>query len=502
MADLSGVYTEKQLKSAGKIHDYMFDCDLFAREELGFMPDPWQKTLFDALSSNDPMKQRIAMKACKGVGKTAGLAAGILWFMTCKGEPGLHPKGAATSITEDNIDDNLWPEISTWQNKSDFLKRAFTWTKSRFSSSYHPNTWFFSKRTWPKTADQSQQANTLAGFHGKFIMFVLDESGDIPQGVMAAADAGLTGTEEGRFQKIIQAGNPTRRDGPLFNAVHGAGAHKWFVITITGDPNNPNRSKRQSLEWALEQIKEYGIDSPWVRINVFGEFPEHSINALISDTMIDAAVARNYALEAFVNGQKRLGVDVARYGDDMSTIYPRQGLKAFKPVEMSGWSSTQVADRVIMSKEKWGAHLEFVDSTGGYGSGVIDSMIARGYSPIEVGFAEQASQPARFMNRRAEIYWRTAEWLKKGQLLDGDYLKRLRPELLATEYTIKNGKILLMPKEMVKSKIGRSPDLADGLALTFGTPDKLAHITEEGQAIYAVSGSTSAKSDWDPLKDA
>ena len=37
-----------------------------------------------------------------------------------------------------------------------------------------------SARTSPQNADKTQQANTLAGLHADYIMFVLDESGGMP----------------------------------------------------------------------------------------------------------------------------------------------------------------------------------------------------------------------------------------------------------------------------------------------------------------------------------
>jgi hypothetical protein len=41
-------------------------------------------------------------------------------------------------------------------------------------------TWFMSARTWPRQGDAKSQADTLAGLHAPYIMFVLDESGGIP----------------------------------------------------------------------------------------------------------------------------------------------------------------------------------------------------------------------------------------------------------------------------------------------------------------------------------
>lgn len=479
---------ESQIRTAYELkrwRDPNDGCLYFATNELKMSPDPWQVNLFKNFSSPDPATRRIAMKACKGVGKTAALAVCILWFMATQGEPGEHPKGAATSITEDNIDDNLWPEISKWQSRSEFLKLAFKWTKSRFFAVNHPETWFFSKRTWPKGGEASQQANTLAGLHSKYLLFVVDESGDIPDAVLAAADAGLTGTEEGRFQKILQAGNPTRLDGPLYRACH-LEKSLWTVIEITGDPDNPARSTRQSIEWAREQIKRYGIDSPWVLVNVFGTFPSSSINALLSDVQVRASIDRRLSKQAYEMGQKRIGVDVARFGDDMSVLFPRQGLKTFNIVELSGYRTTEIADRVINSKIKWGSELEFVDGTGGYGGGVCDSMVVRGYNPIEVNFSGKATD-SRYFNRRAEMYFRLAEWVKgRGQLPEDE---KLRKELCATTYTSKNGKIILSPKELIKENLGFSPDRSDALALTFAQAEEPGRYTLEGEMLRAKNGS-------------
>jgi phage terminase large subunit len=149
---------------------------------------------------------RLALKACKGPGKTAVLSWIAWWFLATRP----HPKIAATSISWDNLSDGLWTEMSKWQQKSDFLVKHFEWSKTRISCKAHPETWFMSARSWSKSASSDQQANTLAGLHADFILFILDESGGIPSSVMAAAEAALsTGIE----CKLIQAGNPTHLSG-------------------------------------------------------------------------------------------------------------------------------------------------------------------------------------------------------------------------------------------------------------------------------------------------
>src|SRR5437879_7762234 len=101
------------------------DPPRFVREQFGVTPDPWQDEVLAAF----PHKQRLVMKACKGPGKTAVLAW-LAWnFLATRASP----KIAATSITGDNLADNLWAEMAKWQAKSEMLKAMFQWTRTRIS---------------------------------------------------------------------------------------------------------------------------------------------------------------------------------------------------------------------------------------------------------------------------------------------------------------------------------------------------------------------------------
>jgi hypothetical protein len=435
---------------------------LFVTDNFQVEPDPWQVDALTALGN--PATRRIALPACKGPGKTAYLAWAILWFLTCLADKGNHPKGAATSITEDNINDNLWPEIAKWQGRSPFLMAAFEWRKERIAARDHPETWFFSKRTWPKAGDKSQQANTLAGLHADFLLFILDESGGIPDSVMAAAEGGLA---VGKWGKIIQAGNPTHNEGPLYRACT-VERHMWHVIRISGDPDDPNRSPRINVQWAKEQIEKYGRDNPWVLVNVFGEFPPSSINSLLGPDEVQAAMKRHLRIDQYEFSQKRLGIDVARFGDDRSVIFPRQGLASFKPEEMRGARTTDIAARVMKSINSFGAEMQFIDDTGHWGHGVIDNLIAAGYSPMGIQFHGQSLDP-RYKNRRAEMWIEMAEWVKRGGALPN--IPELVGELTTPTYTFVGGKFMIEDKDLIKQRLGRSPDLADALALTFAIPE-------------------------------
>ena len=64
-----------------------------------------------------PRNQRLAMKACKGPGKTAVLAW-LAWnfLVASRG-----PQDRRDLVSGDNLADNLWAEMAKWQAKSPLL---------------------------------------------------------------------------------------------------------------------------------------------------------------------------------------------------------------------------------------------------------------------------------------------------------------------------------------------------------------------------------------------
>jgi len=441
--------------AAEKLKLWRLRPDVFVREVFGATPDPWQDEILKAF----PHKQRIAMKASKGPGKSC-IEAWLAWnFLVTRP----HPKIAATSISGDNLRDGLWSEMAKWRETSPLIKNSFVWQKERIFAKEHPETWWMSARQWSKSADPNSLGNTLAGLHADYIMFILDESGGIPDAIMAAADAALSSCKEGH---IVQAGNPTHLEGPLYRACTSE-RQFWHVVEITSDPDNPNRSPRVKADWAREQIAKYGKDNPWVLVNVFGQFPPASFNALIGPEEVDEAINRRYREGDFQASARILGVDVARFGDDSSIIFPRQGLQAFTPHQYRGLSGTEGAEIVLHKWNHWDVDAAFIDNTGGFGSSWIDNLIRLGKSPIPVNFSQAAINPV-YGNKRAEMAFLCVEWIKKGGALPD--VKELRDSLVQTTYTFKGDKLMIEPKEDVKSKLGYSPDHLDALWLTFALP--------------------------------
>jgi phage terminase large subunit len=447
-----------------KIREWREDPSKFVKDCFGVAPDVWQEEALRAFASRDPIKSRISLQACAGPGKSTVLAWCGWNFLLCYADRGEHPKAAAISITADNLKDNLWAEMSKWRERCPLLVEAFEWTKERIFAKSHPSTWFMSARSFSKSANADEQGRTLSGLHSRFVLYLIDESGDIGPAVLRSAEQGLSNCE---FGKILQAGNPTSHDGMLYAAFTHL-RNQWTIIRITGDPDDPRRSPRIDKAWASDQIKTYGRDNPWVMSYILGQFPPSSLNTLLGPEEVETAFDRQYKEPDYDYQQKRLGVDVARFGDDKTVIFPRQGLVAFKPVEMRGARSNEIAARVAQAKDKWGSEVEFIDDTGGFGAGVIDSLMQTGFTPQAINFSGKSIDP-RYANKRAEMWFTMAEWVKRGGALPR--LNDLAKELTAPQYTFQNGKFLLEPKEQIKKRLGFSPDMADALALTFALPD-------------------------------
>lgn len=454
--------TAEALKAfAQEVKKWRNDAVYAARKLFNFEPDPAQEEFLRAFNPNNPLR-RIALKACVGPGKTAVLAVGCWIFMASRP----FPKIAATSISWDNLQDNLWTEMAKWQQRSPYLMQKFEWQKTRIFAREHPERWWMSARSWSKTADKEKLGLTLSGLHEDYTAAVIDESGGVPKEVTNRAEA--TMATVGGEHWLLQAGNPTHLEGPLYDACTSE-RHLWCLIEVTGDPDDPKRSPRISLQWAKEQIEKYGRDNPWVMVNVLGKFPPSSINTLLGPDDVHAAMQRYYDPASFALQPKILGIDVGRFGGARSVIFPRQGKQALVPVVLRpnrsepDWTG-KFSARIVQAHNKWNPDAIFIDGSGGWAGGVVDGCRVGGVDMIEV-FVGTKGVDARYKNRRAEVLFNAAEWVKQGGALPN--MPELVREATATTYTFRGGVFVVEEKEQVMEKLGgESPDLWDAFCLT------------------------------------
>lgn len=464
--------------------------------------EPWQLEAFAAWDSEDPKALRIALQACTGPGKTRILAVCGLQALVTRGSSEQHVNGFAVSITKDNLKDNLWKELAVLYQMSPIIQKYFDFRSEQIVNRKYPKTWWLKARAFAQKADPEAQGRTLSGLHAPFIFYLLDEAGDMPPSLSRTAEQGLGKGE--LWGKILMAGNPTSLNGALYTAaVMQAGI--YTVIRITGDPADPRRSQRIDPANAQLMIDTYGRDNPWVMATILGKFPPQSLNALFSPDELREAMQRPILEHQYDFAQKRLGIDVARFGDDSTVIFPRQGLRAFNPVQMRGAKTTEIAARIAVAKSRWRSELEFIDDTGGWAGGVIDQCELINIMLVAVNSSSTNVGDHRYANRRAEMYFLLSQWIKDGGTLPN--LPKLIPQLTAIKYFFNKGKFQILEKDQIKRDLaGASPDEADALALTFALPELPAEMEDipgmpnnvMAQIRNQSDNGRAAAQDWDP----
>ena len=235
-----------------------------------------------------------------------------------------------------------------------------------------------------------------------------------------------------------------------------AAARYTVFDTDSLHPNEVTRLKRDMSETSF--AREYLCD-----------FSAQGDDQLIALADTEDAAKRMYQDDHVKLFPVILGIDPARFGDDRSVVFRRQGKQAFKPVVYRGIDNMELAARVANLIEQHNPDAVFCDA--GAGSGVIDRLRQLSYDVIEVPFGGKALKQQQYINRRSEMWWLMKEWIEEGGAIPNDIA--LKQELATPIYWYDNvGRRVLESKDQIKKRLqgAGSPDLADALALTFALP--------------------------------
>ena len=235
-----------------------------------------------------------------------------------------------------------------------------------------------------------------------------------------------------------------------------AAARYTVFDTDSLHPNEVTRLKRDMSETSF--AREYLCD-----------FSAQGDDQLIALADTEDAAKRVYQADHVKLFPVILGIDPARFGDDRSVVFRRQGKQAFKPVVYRGIDNMELASRVANLIEQHNPDAVFCDA--GAGSGVIDRLRQLSYDVIEVPFGGKALKQQQYINRRSEMWWLMKEWIEEGGAIPNDIA--LKQELATPIYWYDNvGRRVLESKDQIKKRLqgAGSPDLADALALTFALP--------------------------------
>lgn len=303
---------------------------------------------------------------------------------------------------------------------------------------------------------RKENTEALAGVHGKFVLYIVDEASGIDQKIFDVIDGALTGD---RFL-FVMCSNPTRTFGTFYDS-HNKNKKLYRAIHLDSE-----KSANVKTKWVETMAEKYGRESDTFRVRVNGNFPKTSTNSLFTIEMLEKAFDSKRMIDD--SGYSTFGCDIARYGNDKSIVFCRKGYKGMFFREYEKQDTMTTASKIIY---EYNAIYEkpdylFVDTIG-VGAGVYDRLGQLGLSRklIDANAAKTSTNPI-YNNKRTEMYHNLADAINKGLYLPYD--EDLEEELLAITYSVEpNGKIKLCSKDEIKDAIGRSPDKSDAVALTF-----------------------------------
>ena len=451
----------------------------YARDVLGVRW--WAKQIEIANSVRDG--RRTAVFSGHSTGKTHAIGGIVQWHFDCF-DPSIT---LTTAPNWESVHDLLWGEVKS-QRPVNALGRLLDLKLDGSPIHYA----------------KGHNAENSAGFQGRHEqrqLIVLDEAQGIPGYIWEASNSMMTAPD----CKMLVSGNPTEtsgefydlRDDPDWNVIHiSCLEHPNVIAALRGEP--APFPKAVSLLWVEEMIKEhcqltaeldadcfefppgsgnYYSPDDIFRPRVLGLFPKQASNSVFGESSIEAARVSN-AMWA-ESDSFELGGDIARYGNDLTVLYIRRGPVVLKRYAYAKQGLMETVGRIVEALQDIGTEYGIdprivglsIDD-GGMGGGVTDRLRELDYSVNAINFGERALRPEDYYNRGSELWFVLARRAQNMNLnlsrLSNDVYRKVSAELRARRYKIQSDKTLRVEsKDDLRKRLGRSPDDADALILSF-----------------------------------
>ena len=499
------------------IHLFQKTPSLFYEKVLGATLEDYQAKSLQTIADNS----RTVISSCHNLGKSWLTARLVLWFGSCFP----NSKIITTAPTHLQVKNILWSELRTAHSKALLpLGGELNLTEWKLDTD-----WFalgFTPRNELTNGEGQGTASSFQGFHAQGgLLVIFDEATGIPHNIWTMAEGLLTQANV----KFVAIGNPTSRSSEFFKCFKSP---EWSKVYLScfDSPNlvengihdmrsleNEFQILRESTEidaqermrgykvvrpyllstsWVMGRALKWGLKHPLFLSKVLGQFPEEGDNTLIPLGVVEEAQYRVPII--LPSDRKTMGVDVARFGTDLSVLTYLNGPQFMWKKTLAKRDTMEVAGEVIAaSKELGWPDVIVIDETG-IGSGVVDALNQyvrdreHAVKNIEIRGVQFGAAPqcevsgcdhkidcdkAKYVNLKAKMFGLLTDSLRSTLSLpsglEGEiYLDELPTILYAYD---SKGRMVIESKDDYKRRTGRSsPDHADSLALAnYGRFDEL-----------------------------
>lgn len=421
----------------------------FVRQMWGIHPTKQQAAILHAMRLPDA---HVTVRSGHGIGKSTVMAWLILWFVLFHKEC----KVPCTAPSGHQLKDVLWAEISKWHQKMpQRFKDELVVLATSVVHNRDPKTRFAVARTARKDKPEA-----LQGFHATNLMVLVDEAAGVDEAVFTVAEAALTT----KGCRVLLVGNPTRSEG-YFHDTHKDKhiAPEWTQFAFSSED-----SPLADRKWVERVRRKYGEDHIFWKVRVKGEFPDASANILIPFSYLERA--QNAVVVP--SGLRVAGLDVARFGDDRSSLVIRQGDVITDIQVWSGYSIVETARRALAMSGLY--DVICVDEIG-VGGGAVDVLRAGGRVRVIPVNVSHSSDDPQFSRLRDQLWFAMRDWFCKEELVSipkTPHTEDLIGEVSGVHFGYYQGteRLKIESKDEMKKSLGYSPDIADALTMTFAIP--------------------------------
>lgn len=476
---LEAIFRVKARNKGTSVNRYGTDPVGYARDVLSV--DWWSKQQEIAQALLTP-PYRVLVKACHSVGKTYLGGSLVNWWFDSF-NPGLT---LTTAPTDRQVQDLLWKEVRGQRRQ----RGGFPGPRvSRLESSPDHFAHGFTAR----------DGDAFQGHHSEHTLIVFDEAVGVAPIFWETAESMF----EGKGHAWLAIFNPTDTSSQAYlEELSG----NWHVISMSslehpnilaelqGEPApypgalrlerlndrlkawcQPVVGQRKftDIEWPPGS-GEYLRPGPIAEARLLGRWPSTATNGVWSEAVWTEA-EQSTIVEA--DEPVEIGCDVARFGDDFTSIHVRRGPMSLHHETANGMATNETAGRLKQLAALWGDHAGMearsvvckIDDDG-VGGGVVDNADGYNFSPISS--ASKAIESEGYPNRRSELWFALSEKAAQGQLsvakLPADTRRELRRQAMAPTWKLDSqGRRVVEPKDETKKRIKRSPDDMDAANLAY-----------------------------------
>lgn len=415
---------------------------------------------------------RLIISSGNGAAKTAFGAIVFLILMYTQ-----RVRGRITANTDPQMKSIVWPEYDIWCGRARFFNLFFEkfGTSIKAKDPKVSEAWRLDAVTW-----NEQSPASISGLHNKggVVLYIFEEAPGIPAVIWNYASGAFTETET--IKIFLAFGNS---DDPESKFEQNMASPLWNSVRID-TRTLKHIDPKQIADWLQESNGNEDADE--FRVRVRGLPRKTAKDSIISTEVVAAAIerGRKFDTKSIEFLPVVLTCDPAWTGGDETTIWYQQGpyrclLEKYKLDKNAGQTHQFTYARLCHWEAELGADAVFIDQ--GEGTGIYTLALNAGKTSWElVAFAGNPNdtpeaKDSEFGNIRAQMYYESNKWLMMGgalAALQPEWLDIIQKQLCWTKGARHKvtGKKLCETKLEIKSRVGQSPDVADGFVLCGARP--------------------------------